>query len=91
MLEARDYLGQLLARTWSSLSADDLEYAQVARAVLRADFALTGGTNAKQIRECFAWREIAVADARVPSATRSIENVFKQGRDAYRIEAPTGR
>ena len=91
LLEARDYLGQLLARTWSSLSADDLEYAQVARAVLRADFALTGGTNAKQIRECFAWREIAVADARVPSATRSIENVFKQGRDAYRIEAPTGR
>ncbi|HWS38654.1 MAG TPA: hypothetical protein VN408_38700, partial [Actinoplanes sp.] len=59
LLSARDYLGRLLAVTWSNLSADFLTYHGILRAVLRADRELTGGANAAIIRSCFAWREIS--------------------------------
>jgi hypothetical protein len=63
LLLARDYLGRLLAATWSSLSPDFLTYHGVLRALLDADRALTGGANAAVIRSCFAWREIAPVPA----------------------------
>ncbi|GAA1652595.1 hypothetical protein [Actinoplanes couchii] len=59
LLVARDYLGRLLAITWSNLSPDFLTYHGILRALLRADRELTGGANAAIIRSCFAWREIA--------------------------------
>jgi len=60
LLVARDYLGRLLAITWSSLSADNLSYHRVGRALLTADQTLTQGANRDSIRECFAWREITL-------------------------------
>ena len=59
LLRARDYLGRLLAVTWSSISPDFLTYHGMLRAILSADRELTGGANGQIIRECFAWREIA--------------------------------
>jgi hypothetical protein len=61
LLVARDYLGVLLARTWSSLRPPNfMTYQDVVRAMLRADRAVSGGAYQKTIRECFAWREIGL-------------------------------
>lgn len=64
LLEARDYLGKLLALTWSKLDPNFLTYHDVLRAIFRADRELTSGEHHKTIRECFAWREITM----VPNA-----------------------
>ncbi|WP_433831416.1 hypothetical protein ACQP2E_13455 [Actinoplanes sp. CA-015351] len=63
LLLARDYLGRLLATTWSAISPDFLTYHGILRAILDADRTLTGGANAAIIRSCFAWREIAPVPA----------------------------
>ncbi|GIF44468.1 hypothetical protein Axi01nite_87790 [Actinoplanes xinjiangensis] len=59
LLRARDYLGRLLAVTWSRISPDFLTYHGVLRTLLAADREITGGENVPIIRSCFAWREIA--------------------------------
>jgi hypothetical protein len=62
LLVARDYLGYLLARAWSQISADFLTYDKVVTALLSADRTLTRPENQQQsqesIRSNFAWREI---------------------------------
>lgn len=58
LLTARDYLGKLLATSWSQLSPDHLTYATVVKNLLAADRTLTGGQHQDTIRDCFAWREI---------------------------------
>ncbi len=58
LLTARDYLGKLLATTWSTLSPNFLTYHKVALAIMDTDQELTHGMNQTNIRECFAWREI---------------------------------
>jgi hypothetical protein len=61
LIEARDYLGRLLAKTWSSLRPPNfLSYHDVLRALLRADrdAAVSGGKHQDTIRACFAWRGI---------------------------------
>src|SRR5262249_2363186 len=60
LLDARDYLGRLLARTWGSLSPNFLTYPHIVRALLRADRAETQGAHQDTIRSCFAWRQIRV-------------------------------
>jgi hypothetical protein len=61
LLQARDYAGTLLARTWRSLRPPNfLTYHDVLRALLRADRQMTGGAHQTTIRECFAWREITL-------------------------------
>jgi len=60
LLTARDYLGHLLARTWGTLNPNFLSYDKIGLAVMNADESLTGGAHQKNIRECFAWREITV-------------------------------
>ena len=59
LLEARDYLGRLLAVTWGSLQPDFLTYHDVLRTLIRADREIADGANQPIIRDCFAWREIA--------------------------------
>ncbi|WP_051580564.1 hypothetical protein [Pseudonocardia acaciae] len=61
LLDARDYIGRLLAVTWGSLSPNFLTYHDVLRALVRADREVTGGANQPIIRDCFAWREIGPA------------------------------
>jgi len=60
LLEARDYLGRLLALTWSKLDPNFLTYHDILRELFRADRELTGGEHHRTIRECFAWREISL-------------------------------
>jgi hypothetical protein len=60
LLEARDYLGKLLAETWRNLDPNFLTYHTILRALLKADRKLTVGEHQKTIRECFSWREISV-------------------------------
>jgi hypothetical protein len=88
LFQARDYLGKLLATTWGMLHADDLSYEVVARAVVRADRVLTGGANVQLIRECFAWREIAVAGTHVNTAALERSSKLMQGTYAQRTAAP---
>jgi hypothetical protein len=58
---ARDYLGALLARTWTNLDRNFLTYTGVARQLLADDRVITGGQHQDKIRDCFAWREIGVS------------------------------
>ena len=59
LLIARDYVGKLLATTWSQVTADHLTYATVVKCLLAADRALTDGRHQDTIRDCFAWREVS--------------------------------
>ncbi len=60
LFRARDYWGELLAKTWSSLSPPNyLYYADVVSSLLSTDANLTGGEHQDTIRECFVWREIS--------------------------------
>ena len=58
LLEARDYMGELLARAWRRLSPNDLTFARVGDALLAADRELTGGRYQTSIFENLDWREI---------------------------------
>lgn len=58
LLGARDYLGALLAETWTRLSPNFLRYADVAAALTAADYILTGGRRQRIIRDSLAWRQI---------------------------------
>ena len=73
LLEARDYLGKLLAETWRSLNPPNfLTYQQIVRALLKADRVVTQGAHQETIRSCFAWREITVAPASLLARTYSL-------------------
>jgi hypothetical protein len=58
LLEARDYLGHLLAQTWPRLSPAQLTYASAAATLLDVDLDLTGGRYQDAIQDCVRWREI---------------------------------
>jgi len=97
LLTARDYLGRLLAVTWSDISADFLTYHGILRAILEADRQLTGGANAQIIRECFAWREIAPVPTSMLVRQHTIMNCgfssqgpmfTDEARQPYTVPAP---
>jgi hypothetical protein len=58
LLYARDYMGELLTRTWNGLSPHYLTFADVGDALLAADRDLTGGAYQNFIFENFEWRRI---------------------------------
>jgi hypothetical protein len=58
LLAARDYVGGLLAKTWSMLSPNFLTYHEVLRTLMRADRELAAGKHQETLRSCFSWREI---------------------------------
>jgi hypothetical protein len=58
LVQARDYFGRLLARTWDKTSLRSLSYPRVAANMIAADVELSGGRYGDVIRECFEWREI---------------------------------
>ena len=58
LLEARDFLGRRLARTWRRLSPHWLNFAGVATKFMSADRALSGQRYQTIIRDCFLWRRI---------------------------------
>ena len=60
LLGARDYLGTLLAATWIRLLPHFLRFAEVGRALITADRALSGGRRERIIRDSLAWREISL-------------------------------
>jgi hypothetical protein len=66
LLDARDYMGDVLAKVWSGLAPDNLTFADVGDALLAADRDLTRGANQDSIFENFTWREIG----RVPAGPK---------------------
>jgi hypothetical protein len=78
LLEARDEFGYLLAGVWSTLSPENLTYADVARATLAQDAKLNEGVNREAIRSSFLWREIAVPAG---SPLRAIHRVQHSTRE----------
>ncbi len=71
LISARDYVGLLLAKSWSELSPDFLTYHNYARTLLRADQTLSGGQYKQIMRDCFSWRGMqAPADSRMFSLYR---------------------
>jgi hypothetical protein len=58
LLEARDVLGCLLAETWRRLTADSLNYDDVAEMLLEVERELTGGRYRRLIQTNLDWREI---------------------------------
>ncbi|HEX5873634.1 MAG TPA: hypothetical protein VFY60_03240 [Pyrinomonadaceae bacterium] len=86
LLDARDYLGRLLAVTWSNLKPNFMTYHGVLRALLRADRnpRVSGGLYQDTIRECFAWREISlVPDSLVLRPHTLSECALDGGRFAF--------
>lgn len=78
LLGARDYVGRLLAKTWSTLRPPNfLTYHDVLRALLRADRDVSGGVHQQTIRECFAWREISVVPNSLLLRSHSVESCGK--------------
>ena len=57
LVDARDYMGMMLSRSWEYLSWD-LDYSMVAQSLLYADQELFGGQYQDDIAEVFDWREI---------------------------------
>lgn len=58
LLSARDYLGTILAESWTQLTAHNLTYTDVGHALLDADLELGHARFQSEIFECFRWREI---------------------------------
>jgi hypothetical protein len=58
LMEARDYLGLVLAETWKRLSLDFIRYEDIARTLLGVDRDLSGGRYWPEMIESFTWREI---------------------------------
>ena len=63
LLEARDDIGTLLARTWGQLSPHDLTFADVGDTLLAVDRGVTGGKYQDTIFDNFVWREIGAIPA----------------------------
>src|SRR4030095_1943387 len=61
LLGARAYRGALLVGAWTRLSPNFLHFAEVARALVAADHALTGARRQHIIRESLAGREIGLS------------------------------
>ncbi len=57
LVDARDYLGQVLSLSWEMLSWD-LNFPEVVHSLLRADAELFSGYYQQEITEVFDWREI---------------------------------
>lgn len=74
LLEARDYLGALLARTWANLSPHFLTYHGVGLEIQAADRVLTGGKHQETIRDCFSWREISLPVDSIAMETRRVSD-----------------
>jgi hypothetical protein len=70
LIQARDYLGVLLARAWSRLEWD-LRFVDVGRALLRADLELSGGHYHPEILDSLVWREIGGQQAPIANNRRA--------------------
>jgi hypothetical protein len=84
LLAARDYLGQLLAKTWDRLNPDFLAYHDILRMLMRSDSDMNHGRHQATIRSCFAWREITVPPG---SLLLRPHTVRKCGLDGGRADA----
>jgi hypothetical protein len=58
LIDARDFVGERLARTWEEISPHRLGFANVAVKFLSADRALTGAKYQEIVKNCFLWRGI---------------------------------
>lgn len=58
LLQARDYVGIVLACAWQRVSPDRFTYVAVRDALLSVDRGLTGGKYGRTILESFDWRQI---------------------------------
>ena len=58
LVDARDYMGFVLAETWKRLSADFFTYKDVAAQLIQSNRLMSGGRYQRAIAESFGWREI---------------------------------
>jgi hypothetical protein len=58
LIEARDYIGFVVAETWKRLTADYFTYLDVAETMLEIEAATSGGRYRRAMVESFTWREI---------------------------------
>ena len=91
LLEARDYLGMLLARTWESVSPNFLTYLSVVRQMLRSDRDLTQGAHQDTIRGCFSWRGISAPGVLLQAGTRTLDSCRFAIRESYAETKPAKR
>jgi hypothetical protein len=60
LLEARDYLGYLLAEVMNNPETDLMTFHDIILGLSEADRRISGGEYQDTISECFAWREITI-------------------------------
>lgn len=58
LIDARDYLGNLMAEAWKRTNPDGLTYGKVLQHIIDADRQISGGKYRQTIVDCFNWREI---------------------------------
>jgi hypothetical protein len=66
LFEARDYLGERLARTWQRLSPHNLSFPAVAARFMTVDRSLSGSRYQNIIRDSFLWRRIGYGFRKTP-------------------------
>ncbi|MGZ5135219.1 MAG: hypothetical protein ACXWCG_08715 [Flavitalea sp.] len=81
LLEARDYLGNLLGKAWSTLNVDDITYHKILRSLIKADRELNA-ENIQTIRECFAWRKISLSQDSLFLTALSLEGCSSEKEKA---------
>jgi hypothetical protein len=89
LLQARDYLGTLLANTWMRVPVHFMTFRDVSSALLGSDSAIAGARFSHLIRDSLAWREISapdVGDAPDPSACQCA--ACQQRRSSVRRTRP---
>ena len=91
LLEARDYLGRLLATTWSNLEPNFLTYLGVVRGLLEADRTLTNGEHQETIRSCFVWRGITAPAVMLQMGRRTLDSCHFAIREQPPVERRTPR
>ncbi len=91
LLEARDYMGTALARTWSRLSPHYLTFGDIADVLLTIDRDLTGGKYQDSIFESFVWREIGAVPVGPKLDAPSMDAHVNPADDSTAIQGPFAR
>jgi hypothetical protein len=78
LIDARDFLGALMAEAWKHTSPDKLTYNKVLQNILDADRKISGGKYQQTIIDCFDWREILAPAAAANSLAWTKPHIIEE-------------
>ncbi|OBZ16332.1 hypothetical protein A8L34_27015 [Bacillus sp. FJAT-27264] len=78
LIDARDFLGNLMAEAWKQTRPDKLTYSKVLQNILDADRKISGGKYQQTIIGCFDWREILAPTVSANSQTWTKPHIIEE-------------